>query len=417
MTECVASAAEIRVGILLGRGDGNMARLVTYKSFLLSCCSSLLAVTILYSLGEDIPSFFTQDPVIQDLMGKLIPLLGFYELIGSCGAICSSILSAQDRYKLQLFLGTLTSWFVTIPLAGISSIYFRFSLEGLLAAIIIGYVTSNTVNTYLVFRSDWNEISRKIVEQNEGESDSESESESGSSTSKSQCLDNSRSLSCSSSLTSTLQTNHPAGPSLIISGTPVSPSLSTLTKDKHDIESYASKSLDLDTFQKNGNTNESVQSGKSLDMDAFQEIGRSTSKSIKSLDIDTFQEVGSASVKSGKSLDLDNFQNNESEKSWNSLHSDTRTRDTPTKDVPTNDTQTKDVPTNDTQTKDTSTNDTQTKDSPTNDTLTKDTPKKYISTKDEDDIAATGSSSSMSSDSDSELNMSQSMSSTESLDV
>jgi len=65
---------------------------------------------------------------------------------------------------------------VTLPLAAGFCIGFRFSLEALVGAVVIGYSTSGLVLGYILQMSDWEGISKKIKDLNEKEYEDDSSS-------------------------------------------------------------------------------------------------------------------------------------------------------------------------------------------------------------------------------------------------
>jgi len=56
----------------------------------------------------------------------------------------------------------LTGWFVTIPLAFVFVFYLNINLQGLVAAITIGYSVSSTALLYLLIRSNWSKRVEKV---------------------------------------------------------------------------------------------------------------------------------------------------------------------------------------------------------------------------------------------------------------
>jgi hypothetical protein len=69
-------------------------------------------------------------------------------------------------------------------------------LQGQTAAIVVGYMVSGTINSYILLQSDWPKLSRRVISQNDGisvgsddDDDSSSSSDSSSSDHKSQSKD------------------------------------------------------------------------------------------------------------------------------------------------------------------------------------------------------------------------------------
>jgi hypothetical protein len=53
-----------------------------------------------------------------------------------------------------------------MPLAFIFTIVLNIDLQGQTAAVVIGYMVSGMVNSYLLFTSDWEKLSQEVIEAN-----------------------------------------------------------------------------------------------------------------------------------------------------------------------------------------------------------------------------------------------------------
>jgi hypothetical protein len=60
----------------------------------------------------------------------------------------------------------IVSWFIAIPIAAILVYYFNFSLDGIVAGLVIGYSTGATVLLFFFLRSNWEELSAMVMKQN-----------------------------------------------------------------------------------------------------------------------------------------------------------------------------------------------------------------------------------------------------------
>ena len=68
----------------------------------------------------------------------------------------------------------------------IMTVILKINLQGQTAAVVIGYMASGTVNSYILFTSDWEKLSIQVREDHDGMSfSSDSDSSSGSSSSSS----------------------------------------------------------------------------------------------------------------------------------------------------------------------------------------------------------------------------------------
>mmetsp|Transcript_32802 Transcript_32802/g.37315 ORF Transcript_32802/g.37315 Transcript_32802/m.37315 type:complete len:878 (+) Transcript_32802:172-2805(+) len=185
LSGAICDAGGVRVGYHLGASNPGMAQISAYKAILVSVIAASFETSILFIVGEDLATWFTPDPALQHMIAELIPLIGLGNITLSAGGVAWAMVGAQARYRLATLVALLASWFVTLPLAAIMTYLFKFNLQGIVSAVVIGYSVSCTTLFYILLRSDWNRISHHIVELNEqqtDESDDESSSDEESST-------------------------------------------------------------------------------------------------------------------------------------------------------------------------------------------------------------------------------------------
>jgi multidrug resistance protein, MATE family len=183
ITVSVADAAEVRVAMLLGSGRPERAKLSAYKSTFLAVFISMIVSSILFIIGDDAPTWMTDDATLQSMLRDLIPLFGVGNIALSVGTMSWSLVGAQGRYRLSTSVGLLGSWLVTVPLSVVCTVWLKVDLQGQTAAVVIGYMASGTVNTYLLFTSDWENLSKEVIAAHHDDNpDSSSSSSRGDST-------------------------------------------------------------------------------------------------------------------------------------------------------------------------------------------------------------------------------------------
>lgn len=175
IVEAVGDAAEVRVAFLLGRGLPMRAKLSAYKSLCIAILLASVLASLLWTSANYLPSWLTEDSKLQSLVGNTLPILGIGIISLTIGGLCWTIVGAQGRYRLATAVVCFASWFFTLPFSALSSMVFRFDLKSQVAAAIAGYTVSGTINMYLMFRSDWESLSKTVIAANE-EDESESDS-------------------------------------------------------------------------------------------------------------------------------------------------------------------------------------------------------------------------------------------------
>jgi uncharacterized membrane protein YgcG len=168
-TEAIANAAEVRCAFLLGAGRPMQAKMSAYKSILIGFVTSVLLTGVVFIAGDDLPRWLTKDPVLQKLVADLIPIFGVGNIALTLGNMAWTLVGAQGRIRLSTTVGFLGSWMVTTPLAALSCLVFRFDLTAMTATVVLGYMMSGSCNTYVLLRSDWEDLSLRVIEDNGGE--------------------------------------------------------------------------------------------------------------------------------------------------------------------------------------------------------------------------------------------------------
>ena len=169
----IADGGEVRCSYHLGNANPGMAKISAYKTMLVSICASFFVSSIIFMVGENLAIIFTSDPTLQNLIVELIPFLGVGNIALTAGCTAWALVGAQARYRLATFIALLSSWGITMPFAAIMTYALNINLQGITSAVVIGYSVTCTALVYVLLRSDWERISKHIVEIND---DSEEES-------------------------------------------------------------------------------------------------------------------------------------------------------------------------------------------------------------------------------------------------
>lgn len=164
ITEGIADGGEIRVGYHLGAGNPAKAKAAAYKAILFGLFVGSMFTSVIFIFGEDLAVWFTSDPALQHIMAGLIPLLGIGNLALTAGIVAWGLVGAQGRYRLATTVAFISSWLLTLPLAAIYTYGLNIDLKGMTSAVVIGYSVTCTALVYVLIRSDWERLSKIIVE-------------------------------------------------------------------------------------------------------------------------------------------------------------------------------------------------------------------------------------------------------------
>ncbi len=147
----------------MGRGNQVHASSSAYKSLIIGMSLGTAIAFAYYGLlGNYVFNLLDYDEIGAE-MTQLIPLLCLCSIVMTIGMLGWAVLGAQGRVRLATFVSMVTSWIVTIPIAAYFVIVRNYNLQGLVAAVTMGYSVSSTILMYLLIRSNWKKRSAKVM--------------------------------------------------------------------------------------------------------------------------------------------------------------------------------------------------------------------------------------------------------------
>ena len=166
-TTCgIADSGEIRVAKHLGDNRPKQAQLSAYKALLIGMIIAVITSIIYFLLQDKVLGWFTHDETLIAMLHELVPFVGVANISMTFGMQCWSLIGAQGKYKVAMWVSFISSWDVCMPLAAIFVYVFFINLQGLTSATTIGYTTCSAALSYLLLITDWEKQAHKIQEQN-----------------------------------------------------------------------------------------------------------------------------------------------------------------------------------------------------------------------------------------------------------
>jgi Na+-driven multidrug efflux pump len=129
--------------------------------------TAVYITSLLYMAGDSLPTWFTNDPTLQQILQDLLPTFGLASLVMAMDTISWTIVGAQGRYRLATVIVCIVSWTVTIPLAVLFSVVWNVNLNGQMTGYVIGYLVMGVTHSYFLFRSNWHELSKDVMEEHD----------------------------------------------------------------------------------------------------------------------------------------------------------------------------------------------------------------------------------------------------------
>ena len=155
-----ADAAELRCTYHLDMNMPEKAKSSAYKSIYLGLHCGIFCTSIIFLVGEDLVRWITPDPTLQSSLTELLPLVGIGQVAMSISVISWSLVRAQGRNGQATAVHFVGNWCISTAMGALLIILFRINLQGLLAALILGYTIGGFGNMYILNRSQWNRIAK-----------------------------------------------------------------------------------------------------------------------------------------------------------------------------------------------------------------------------------------------------------------
>ena len=125
--------------------------------------SGIISILIT-SVSNDIPSWFTEDETLNEMIKDALPLLGLGVFPLGITAVLWEIIGAQGRYGYTMVVYFSCFVGVVVPFGAVFTFSFNFNLLGLTYAVIIGWTTIGIVLSCIFYCSDWEAIKMEIAE-------------------------------------------------------------------------------------------------------------------------------------------------------------------------------------------------------------------------------------------------------------
>jgi len=173
-----AEATSSRVAHVLSTGGVNVAEALASRAmFNSTLMATALSIPLLVFRGF-IVWCISIDEVLEKMLIQLLPYIAICQPFLSLGTTACALNEALCMYHHSVKRALATSFLITMPLAAIFTYYLNYNMEGLAAALSIGYVTNSVLDLNLYMNADWERAVRKNKEITEyGPEQEESEEE------------------------------------------------------------------------------------------------------------------------------------------------------------------------------------------------------------------------------------------------
>lgn len=151
-------AANVRIGNALGASDVHRAKVASCLSLILSVLLALVNISCIIKFRDRLPTFFTSDQELIEKAKDLLLVVALFQLPDAVNGIEQGIFKAIGKQALAAKLNFVAYYVVGIPLGYILGLPLGMGVEGLWYGMTAGLCTIATINSIILFQSDWQHL-------------------------------------------------------------------------------------------------------------------------------------------------------------------------------------------------------------------------------------------------------------------
>lgn len=136
----VAQGAAVRVGNLIGAGDGRQMRRAVGAALLLGAAVMVVPALILLVLRDVLPALYSEDAGVIALAARLLPIAAAFQLFDGLQAVAGGILRGMGRPDAGAALSLVCYYVIALPLGYVLGFVAELGLPGVWSALALGLV-------------------------------------------------------------------------------------------------------------------------------------------------------------------------------------------------------------------------------------------------------------------------------------
>jgi MATE family multidrug resistance protein len=141
----ISSAAAVRVGNALGRGDQRGARLAGWTAISLGAAFMTCAAIVLVSIPKLIARLYTPDPNVIAAGAALLVVAAAFQLFDGLQAVATGALRGAGETRIPMLVNLFAYWFVSLPVAWVLGFRFHWGAVGVWIGLCIGLMLIGTI--------------------------------------------------------------------------------------------------------------------------------------------------------------------------------------------------------------------------------------------------------------------------------
>ena len=154
----LASAAAVRVGHAIGRGDGAGAQRAGWAAVLLATVAMLMTASVCALFPRPMIGLFTQDAGVIELGVGLLLIATIFQLFDGLQAVTTGALRGLGNTQIAMFVNLVGHWALGLPIAWLLCFHYGFGAQGLWMGLAFGLIFAA-----LILLAVWHRHSRAIA--------------------------------------------------------------------------------------------------------------------------------------------------------------------------------------------------------------------------------------------------------------
>lgn len=136
----ISSAAAVRVGQEVGRGDRAKAHLAGWSAILLGAAFMACMGVVFVTLSRPIARIFSPDPIVIRVGARLLLVAAAFQLFDGVQTVATGALRGSGDTRTPMWANLIAYWFVGLPAGAVLCFYFGWGALGIWIGLCAGLV-------------------------------------------------------------------------------------------------------------------------------------------------------------------------------------------------------------------------------------------------------------------------------------
>ena len=141
----LSSAAAVRVGHAIGRGDADAARAAGWLALTLAAGVMTMSALMLVTVPEVLVRLFTTDPVVIKVGMGLLLVAAVFQLFDGVQAVSTGALRGLGNTRTPMIVNVIGHWILGLPLGYVLAFRYGWGAQGLWTGLAFGLIVTGAI--------------------------------------------------------------------------------------------------------------------------------------------------------------------------------------------------------------------------------------------------------------------------------